>query len=108
MQKAREGRAGAGASTTHVGPIAIRLPREEKAEEVLSKVEHSVKGVFDQSCGEAAEHFAYAGGAAAGAGVLLAGGGPMSAAVGGMLLKLGAQSGIAAGIFYGASKLGIC
>ena len=108
MQKAREKRAGAGASTTHVGPIAIRLPWEDKAEEVLSKVEHSVKGVFEQSCGEAAEHFAYAGGTAAGAGVLLAGGGPVSAAVGGMLIRLGAQAGIAAGIFYGASKIGLC
>jgi RHS repeat-associated protein len=108
MQKARESRAGAGASTTHVGPIPIRLPWEEQVNEVLGKVEHSVKGVFEQSCGDAAEHFAYAGGTAAGAGVLLQGGGPVSEAVGGMLINLGARAGIAAGIFYGASKLGIC
>jgi RHS repeat-associated protein len=108
MRKARESRAGAGASTTHIGPIPIRLPWEEKVNEVLGKVEHSVKGVFEQSCGDAAEHFAYAGGTAAGAGILLQGGGPVSEAVGGMLINLGARAGIAAGIFYGASKLGIC
>jgi hypothetical protein len=108
MRNARERRAMAGASTTHVGPIPIRLPWEDKAEEALSKVEGSVRGVFGKSCGEAAERFAYAGGTAAGAGVLLQGGGPVSEAVGGMLINLGARAGIAAGLFYGVSKLGIC
>jgi hypothetical protein len=75
---------------------------------VLGKVESSAGGVFGKSCGEAAERLAYAGGTAARAGVLLQGGGPVSQAVGGMLVNLGARAGIAAGIFYGASKFGIC
>jgi RHS repeat-associated protein len=108
MQKARAKRAGASASTTHVGPIPIKLPWEKEAGAALNKIEDAVHGVFNMSCGDAAENFAYAGGAAAGAGVLLAGGGPVSAAVGSVLIKLGAGAGIAAGIFYGASKAGVC
>lgn len=108
MREARESRATAGASTTHVGPIPIRLPWEKEAEKALGKVEGAVSGLLGKSCDETAERFAYAGGTAAGAGVLLQAGGPAAGAVGGMLISLGAVSGIAAGIFYGASKVGIC
>jgi RHS repeat-associated protein len=109
MKKAREGRATAGTNkTTHVGPIPIRLPWEKETEKALDKVEGALGGIFKQSCGETAEQFGYAGGTAAGAGVLLSSGGPVAAAVGGMLIRLGAQAGIIAGGFYGASKLGIC
>ncbi|HEY6730898.1 MAG TPA: RHS repeat-associated core domain-containing protein, partial [Solirubrobacterales bacterium] len=108
MQEAREKRAGGRRNRGDVGPIDIRLPWEKEAGKALNKVEEAVKGVLNMSCGEAADHFAYAGGTAAGAGVLLAGGGPVAAAVGGLLIKLGAVSGIAAGVFYGASKTGVC
>jgi RHS repeat-associated protein len=113
MQTARENRAskgGASASSVCIPPAGgcITLPWEDKAEAALGKVEGFIKGVLGGSCGHAAERFAYAGGTAAGAGVLLAGGGPVSAAVGAMLIQLGAQSGIAAGVLYGASIIGLC
>jgi hypothetical protein len=108
MQSARDNRATASASVTHVGPIPIRFPWEKEAEKTLNKIEGAVSGILNMDCNKTAEHFAYAGGAAAGAGVLLQGGGPLSEAVGGMLINLGARAGIAAGIFYGASKVGVC
>jgi RHS repeat-associated protein len=110
MQTARENRATAGASSVCIPPAGgcVSLPWEDKAEAALNKVEGFISGVLGTSCGDAAERFAYAGGTAAGAGVLLAGGGPVSAAVGAMLIRLGAQAGIAAGVLYGASTLGIC
>jgi RHS repeat-associated protein len=108
MQKAREKRATAGASTAHLGPYSMTFPWEHAAEKALNKVEGVVKAIFGRSCGEAAERFAYAGTTAAGMGVLLQGGGPASSVIGGMLIRLGAQAGIAAGVFYGASKIGIC
>ena len=108
MRKARENRKSASASVTHVGPVPIRLPWEKETDKALDKVEGLLDKIFGTSCGKTAERFAYAGGAAAGTGVLIAGGGPVAAAVGGMLIKLGAEAGIAAGIFYGASELGVC
>ena len=108
MQKSRENRATAGASTTHVGSVPIRLPWEDEAEVVLGKVEGAVGAILHMKCGETAEHLAYAGGTAFGAGTALQAGGPVAEAVGGMFIKLGTQAGFYAGIFYGASKLGVC
>ena len=85
-----------------------KLPWEEKAEKTLKKVENSIADIFTQDCGQTAESFAYAGGTATAAAVLLQAGGPVSGAVGGMLLNLGAGATIAAGGFYFASKVNIC
>jgi RHS repeat-associated protein len=107
MEKAREKRAsGASASSGFTPPNLF--PWEKTAEEALSKVEGSVSGLLHLGCQETAEHLAYAGGAAGAAGYLLSSGGPLSAAVGGMLLHLGAYAGIGAGGFYAAYKMGIC
>jgi RHS repeat-associated protein len=105
-----EHRTTAGASSVCIPPAGgcVSLPWEDKAEAALNKVEHFMSHILSGGCGKAAERFAYAGGAALGAGYLLAGGGPVSAAVGAMLGRLGAQAGIAAGILYGASQIGIC
>lgn len=109
MQTARENRRSANAQSMCLpGGGCVTLPWEEKAKEAISSVQHFMKHILDGGCGKTAERFAYAGGAAAGTGVLLAGGGPVSAAVGGMLIQLGAQAGIAAGVFYAASELGVC
>jgi RHS repeat-associated protein len=109
MQTARENRRSANTQSMCLpGGGCVTLPWEEKAKEAISSVQHFMKHILDGGCGKTAERFAYAGGAAAGTGVLLAGGGPVSAAVGGMLIQLGAQAGIAAGVFYAASELGVC
>ena len=111
IEEAREKRARSSASSSSVslpGGGHLTLPWEKTAEQALDQVEGAVGRLLNMSCGDTAEHLAYAGGAAAGAGVLLQGGGPISEAVGGMLIRLGAQAGIAAGIFYGASKVGVC
>jgi len=109
MQTARENRRSANAQSLCLpGAHCVTLPWEKKAEEAIDGVQHFMKHILDGGCGKTAERFAYAGGAAAGTGVLLAGGGPVSAAVGAMLIRLGAQAGIAAGVFYAASELGIC
>lgn len=109
MQTARENRRSANAQSMCLpGAHCVTLPWEEEADKAIDTVQHFMKHILDGGCGKTAERFAYAGGAAAGTGVLLAGGGPVSAAVGGMLIQLGAQAGIAAGVFYAASELGVC
>jgi RHS repeat-associated protein len=109
MQTARENRRSANAQSTCLpGGGCVTFPWEEAADKAIDKVQHFMENILDGGCGKTAERFAYAGGAAAGTGVLLAGGGPVSAAVGGMLIQLGAQAGIAAGVFYVASELGVC
>ncbi len=109
MQKARENRATAGASSAMpFGPVPVTLPWEKEAESALGKMEGAVQGLFRQSCGETATDLAYAGGAATGAGFLLASGGPVAGVVSGMLLNFAAYAGISAAGFYGASKLGVC
>lgn len=109
IEKARENRAAYSASASSgFAPPHITLPWEEAAEKALDTVEHSVHGILNLNCGHTAEHFAYAAGTAGGAGLILSGGGPASAVIGGLLIKLGAYSAIGAGIFYGASQLGVC
>ncbi len=109
MQTARKNRRSANAQSMCLpGAHCVTLPWEEEADKAIDKVQHFMKHILNGGCGKTAERFAYAGGAAVGAGVLLAGGGPVSVAVSGMLIQLSAEAGIAAGVFYAASELGLC
>ncbi|HEX7279068.1 MAG TPA: RHS repeat-associated core domain-containing protein [Solirubrobacterales bacterium] len=107
MQQAREARAKARRNLSGIDVPEI-LPWEEEAEDALDKVGKSIKGVFSRPCNEIAEDLGYAAGAAGGAGFALQGGGPVSAVVGGMLLKLGGYLGVAAGGAWAASRAGLC
>jgi hypothetical protein len=108
IQKGRERRASTTASASSGFAPPIRLPWEGTAEKALNQVESHVIGLFHQSCGQSAEDLAYSAGTAGGTGAILSSGGPLSAAIGGALIKLGAYSAVGAGILYGASRLDFC
>jgi hypothetical protein len=107
MREARKARAERQKQRSGFDPPEI-LPWEEDVQKALKKVEKSIGAILTEDCAETAESFAYAGGTAAGVGVLLQAGGPASGAVGGMLINLGAAAGIAAGGFWAADKANIC
>jgi RHS repeat-associated protein len=107
MRKAREARS-EGASASNVGPWPVRLPWEKTTEEGLKKIEGFMQGLLHQSCERTANDFFATAATSGSVAALLAGGGPAAQAVSGMLVTLGIGSGITGGLFYGASRLGVC
>lgn len=110
MQKAREARANRGRAWG-LGVEGVHVPKvdwEKEAGKALNKIEGSLVDIFTKDCAKTAERFGAAATTAGGVGFYLQAGGPVAQAVGVMLGTLAAGSGIAAGIFYGASELGLC
>jgi RHS repeat-associated protein len=108
MEVAREKRERSSASASSGFDPNIEMPWEVAAEKAMNKAESAVNGLLHETCHETAENLGAVAGTAGGTGILLSGGGPLAAAIGGALVKLGAYAGIGAGVFFAASKFGVC
>ncbi len=110
MLKIRENRAqkSAHASTTHIGPIAIKLPWEEKVNSALEKAQHAVADIVHKSCEAMGGAIGAAGTFAFLTGRGLIGGSPAEQGVGKALEGFGDVLGIIATGFYLGDKAGVC
>jgi RHS repeat-associated protein len=110
MAKIRENRAQKSdrVYTTHVGPIPIRLPWEERVNDAIEKAQNAAAGILHRACKTVASAFGTAGTAAFVTGQGLMGGSPGEQAVGKMLQGFGDVLGIFGTVFYLAGDADLC